>query len=94
MKFLLAAIVLALASVACKSGEADRVVGVVLKCTGGGVTRLIELSGDECAAKYEDGRFQSVNRRIVITVKPANGAAYNAELPPDATVTVGDRWPR
>lgn len=104
MKFFIGTVVAAaLVLGACGSKEPDQVVGVVLKCTipsritsptgigassqPGKVLAAQEQSGEACKATG------TINRRQVITVKPAQGAVYTAELPPEAVVKVGDPWP-
>ena len=96
MKLLCLLAFVAATAISCGgSSKPDRVVGVVLKCTSAG---NFELSEEECNNKYasgsQAGQYTRFNRRLVITVKPASGAAYIAELPPDTAVAVGDRWPR
>jgi hypothetical protein len=82
---------------ACGGSQPDRVVGVVLKCSGPFAGGTGEFSGEECNSKVATGtragQYDHGNRRLVITMKPASGASYTAELPPDANVAVGNKWP-
>jgi hypothetical protein len=89
---------LALHSSRAEAPQPDRVVGVVERCTVRGNGQSVDLEGGTCSdirASYTaTAGVAIVNTRLELTVRTDKGTTYTVDVPPSATVTVGDPWPK
>jgi len=66
----------------------DRVVGVLRECTGGYANAPTALTDVACSVYGVRGDH------LHLTIRQASGATYEADVTYDASVAIGDTWPR